>query len=80
MSHKKNLVKISSFGQSGGASQLRVCYQRGLPCLVFGQSDGAFGTYSDNVENHKSGKSFGTVFTSIMHARKVAIVLICKIN
>ena len=23
------------FGQSGGASLWRVCYQRGLPCLVF---------------------------------------------
>ena len=33
--HKKNIyIYIKKNGKSGGASRLRVCYQRGLPRLV----------------------------------------------
>ena len=28
------LAPFTKIGQSGGAGQWRVCYQRGLPCLV----------------------------------------------
>ena len=36
---KKVVYPTKIIGQSGGASRWRVCYQRGLPRLVFSKSD-----------------------------------------